>query len=128
MLGASRSRSAHARSGTGGAWRLHTPTPQASLLFRLVSDHLQRLQTGYDDRFAREYGPWRSVVARVADNFLACGVLDHGFAHIHCAARRRPDRPVSTAPPTPRGSPVHARQGTGAHSSPGPIEIPTPGG
>ena len=37
--------------------------PQASPLFRLVSDHLHRLQTVYDDRFAREYGPWRPVVA-----------------------------------------------------------------
>jgi len=50
--------------------------PQASPLFRLVSDHLHRLQTVYDERFAREYGPWRSVVAQVVDKFLACGVLE----------------------------------------------------
>jgi hypothetical protein len=63
----------------------YTPRrPQASPLFRLVSDHLQRLQTVYDDRFALEYGPWRPVVAQVADKFLACGVLDHGFAPIRC--------------------------------------------
>jgi len=60
--------------------------PHASLLFRLVSDHLHRLQTVYDDRFAREYGPWRPVVAQVADKFLTCGVLDHGFARIRCDA------------------------------------------
>ena len=53
--------------------------PQVSPLFRLVSDHLHRLQTVYDERFAREYGPWRPVVAQVADKFLACGVLEHGF-------------------------------------------------
>ena len=58
--------------------------PQASPLFRLVSDRLHRLQTVYDERFAREYGPWRPVVAQVADKFLACGVLDHGFARIRC--------------------------------------------
>lgn len=58
--------------------------PHASPLFRLVSDHLHRLQTVYDDRFAREYGPWRPIVARVAEKFLACGVLDHGFARIRC--------------------------------------------
>ncbi|MFN8883900.1 transposase zinc-binding domain-containing protein [Gemmatimonas sp.] len=51
-----------------------------------MSDHLQRLQTVYDERFAREYGPWRPVVAQVADKFLACGVLDHGFARIRCEA------------------------------------------
>jgi len=37
--------------------------PQASPLFRLVSDHLQRLQTVDDERFAREYGSWRPMVA-----------------------------------------------------------------
>lgn len=46
------------------------PRPQTSPLFRLVSDHLHRLQTVYDDRFAREYGPWRTVVAQVADKGL----------------------------------------------------------
>jgi len=54
--------------------------PQASPLFRSVSDHLHRLQAVYDERFARECGPWRPVLAQVADKFLACGVLDHGFA------------------------------------------------
>ena len=58
--------------------------PQASPLFRLVSDHLHRLQTVYDERFAREYGPWRPVVAQVAEKFLAC---EHGFARIRCDAR-----------------------------------------
>ena len=42
--------------------------PQASPLFRLVS---HRLQTVYDDRFARENGPWRPVVTKVTDKFLA---------------------------------------------------------
>ena len=32
--------------------------------------HLHRLQTVYDDRFAREYGPRRPIVAQVADKFL----------------------------------------------------------
>lgn len=58
--------------------------PRASPLFRLVSDHLHRLQTVYDDRFAREYGPWRPVVAEVADKFLAYGILEHGSARISC--------------------------------------------
>jgi hypothetical protein len=60
--------------------------PQASPLLRLVSDHLHRLQTVYDERFAREYGSWRPVLAQVADTFLACGVLEHGFARIRCDA------------------------------------------
>jgi Putative transposase/Transposase zinc-binding domain len=58
--------------------------PQASPLFRLVQDHLRGLQTVYDERFAQEYGPWRPVMGEVADKFLACGVLEHGFARIRC--------------------------------------------
>jgi len=60
--------------------------PQASPLFRLVSDHLHRLQAVYDDRVAHEYGPWRPVVAQVTDKFSACGILEHGFARIRCDA------------------------------------------
>ena len=60
--------------------------PHASPLFRLVSDQLHRLQTVCNDRFEREYGPWRPVVTQVADKFLACGVLEHGFARIRCDA------------------------------------------
>ena len=40
----------------------------------------------YDERFTREYGPWRSVVAQGAGKFLACGILGHGFTRIRCAA------------------------------------------
>jgi len=58
--------------------------PQASPLFQLVSDHLHRLQTVYDERLARECGRGRSVVAQVADKFLAGGILEHGFARIRC--------------------------------------------
>ena len=36
--------------------------PQASPLFRLVSDHLHRLQTVYDERFAREYWASQTLV------------------------------------------------------------------
>jgi hypothetical protein len=50
----------------------------------LVQDHLPRLQTVYDERFAREYGPWRPVIGEVAEKFLACGILAHGFARIRC--------------------------------------------
>src|ERR1035437_10531148 len=73
---------AHAAPATLG---VYTPRrPQASPLFRLVQGHLHRLQTVYDERFAREYGPWRPVVGAVTDKFLACGILEHGFARSRC--------------------------------------------
>ena len=49
-----------------------------------MSDHLHRLKTVQDERFVRDYGPWRPVVAQVAVRFLAYGVLEHGFARIRC--------------------------------------------
>ena len=56
---------AHAAPAAIGVYKPRRP--QASPLFRLVSDHVQRLQTVYDERFAHEYGPWRPVVAQVTD-------------------------------------------------------------
>ena len=61
-----------------------------------MQDHLRGLQTVYDERFAHEYGPWRPVVAQVADKFLACGVLIafvdivHGSAAISCMGTDAP--------------------------------------
>ncbi|MBA3658915.1 MAG: transposase zinc-binding domain-containing protein, partial [Gemmatimonadales bacterium] len=70
---------------SGGALGVSKPRrPQASPLVRLVQDHFHRLQTVYDERFAPTHGAWRPVVREVADKFLACGVLDHGFARIRC--------------------------------------------
>jgi hypothetical protein len=54
--------------------------PQASPFFRLVQDHFRALRTVYDEQFAPTYGPWRPVVREVAEKFLACGILDHGFS------------------------------------------------
>jgi hypothetical protein len=65
-------------------WKCTRNWCKSPRLQQASSDHLHRLQTVYDERFAREYGPWRPVVAQVADKFLACGILDHGFARIRC--------------------------------------------
>ncbi|MGI9077882.1 MAG: IS91 family transposase [Gemmatimonadaceae bacterium] len=59
---------------------------QGSPLFRLVNDQFRTLQMVYDERFAPTYGAWRAVVPQVADKFLACGVLEHGFARVRCDA------------------------------------------
>ena len=82
----------------------------AAPLFRLVSDHLHRLQTVYDDRFAREYGPWRPVVALVADRFLTrvlVHIADKGrvatrysgwYANRPCGMRVKAKPAVADAP------------------------------
>ncbi len=44
------------------------------------------MHAAYEERFAATYGDWRPVVREVADKFLACGVLEHGFARVRCDA------------------------------------------
>ena len=61
--------------------------PQASPLFPLVINHFRAFHNAYDERFAGAYRDWRPVVCEVADKFLSCGVLDHGFARVRCDAR-----------------------------------------
>ena len=75
---------------------------QASPLFRVVSDHLHRLQTVYDDRFAREYGPWRPVVGErdLAVGIVAC-LQTHGsrapwHPHLHLLVTDGGFRPDGT--------------------------------
>ena len=71
---------------------------QASPLFRLFD----RFAAVYDERFAPVYGDWRKVVREVVEKFLACGILEHGFARI-----RSPRECEPPAWPTPaRRSPV----------------------
>lgn len=60
--------------------------PQASPLFRLVSDHFRAFHAAYEGRFAATYGDWRPAVREVADKLLARGVLEHGFARVRCGA------------------------------------------
>ncbi len=72
--------------GVGQLSRYRPRRPQTSPLYRLVQDHFRALETVYDERFAPTHGAWRAVVREVADKFLACGILDHGFARVRCAA------------------------------------------
>ena len=47
---------------------------------------LRLSRSAYEERFAAAYGDWRPVVREVADKFLACGVLKHGFAQVRSDA------------------------------------------
>jgi hypothetical protein len=62
--------------------------PRASPLYRLIEDHFEEFATVYDERFARRWGYWRPVVARVVEKYLACGILKHGFARVRCGSCR----------------------------------------
>jgi hypothetical protein len=61
---------------------------RASPLFRLLDDHFRSFGTVCDERFATRWGPWRSVVAGVAEKPLECGILEQGFTRVHCSRCR----------------------------------------
>ncbi len=60
--------------------------PRASPLYRLLERHFRELSLVWDERFALTSGEWRAVIPKVVDQFLACGLLEHGFARIRCDA------------------------------------------
>ena len=66
----------------GGVYRPRNP--KASPLYGLVVDYFERFEGLYDERFAPTHGHWRPVVRKVADAFIDCGDLRHGFARIGC--------------------------------------------
>jgi hypothetical protein len=51
-----------------------------------VEGHSRELSLVWDQRFAATCGDWRAVIPKVVDRFLACGLLEHGFARIRCDA------------------------------------------
>ena len=58
--------------------------PKTSPLYGLVEDHFEDFEKVYEERFAAKHGFWRPVVRKVADRFLDCGDLRHGFARVRC--------------------------------------------
>lgn len=62
----------------------HPRNPKASPLYGVVDDCFDEFERVYDDRYAPTQGPWRPIVRQVADAFLDCGDLRHGFARIRC--------------------------------------------
>ena len=62
--------------------------PQASPLHRLLADHFETLTRVYEERYEPTHGALRAVVTEVVGKFLDCGLLEHGFARVRCAACR----------------------------------------
>ena len=58
--------------------------PKASPLYGLVEDYFDEFERVYEERFAEKHGFWRPIIRKVADRFLDCGDLRHGFARIRC--------------------------------------------
>jgi hypothetical protein len=70
--------------GTPASGIYHPRNVKASPLYGLVEDHFDRFADLYDEQFAPTHGYWRPVIRTVAEKFLDCGDLRHGFARIRC--------------------------------------------
>jgi Zn finger protein HypA/HybF involved in hydrogenase expression len=58
--------------------------PQKTPFYQCIADHFEEFVQVYDERYVREYGFWRPVIAEVVEKYLECGDLAHGFARIRC--------------------------------------------
>ena len=58
--------------------------PQEFQYYHYVEDHFDRFEQVYDDRFAKQYGFFRTYVKRVINRYLDCGILHNGFARARC--------------------------------------------
>ena len=52
--------------------------------YRTIEDHFGEFAIHHEERFEREDGPLRSVVGKVIDQYLDCGILTSGFARVRC--------------------------------------------
>ncbi len=62
----------------------HPRNPQESPLWRLLNNHYDSFEQGYDERFEKQYGFIRSIISEVVHDYLSCGDLRNGFARVRC--------------------------------------------
>jgi hypothetical protein len=66
--------------------RVYQPRkPQNSQYYQYFEDNFETLEQVYDERFAKQYGFFRSYVRQVIYRYLDCGILRNGFARVKCA-------------------------------------------
>ncbi|MBI4865092.1 MAG: transposase zinc-binding domain-containing protein [Candidatus Riflebacteria bacterium] len=74
----------HPAPETGGPAVYRPRQPQKTVLYQVVSQHYPELKEAWDSRFLDRYGPLRTVAQKTFDGYLACGLLERGFARIRC--------------------------------------------
>ena len=62
----------------------HPRNPQESPLWKLLNNHYDSFEQGYDERFEKQYGLFRPIVNEVVHDYLSCGDLRNGFARVRC--------------------------------------------
>ena len=58
--------------------------PSKSVLYRIVSSGREELPRVWEERFQAEYGVLRDEVLETLDQYLNCGLLEHGAARVYC--------------------------------------------
>lgn len=58
--------------------------PETSELYRVVYHARQELEYVWEERFQHKYGILRDEVLKVLDEYLNCGLLEHGAARVYC--------------------------------------------
>ena len=59
-------------------------SPDTTNLYRIVYHHRERLEYEWEARFQQTYGFLRNEVQQVLDEYLNCGLLEHGAARVYC--------------------------------------------
>jgi hypothetical protein len=62
----------------------HPRKPQESPLWKLLNNHYDSFEQGYDERFETQHGFFRSIISEVVHDYLLCGDLKNGFARVRC--------------------------------------------
>jgi len=58
--------------------------PEQTSLYRIVEKHFEEFRDTYKERYQKRYGFWRGVIDDTIEEYLRCGILDHGFARVKC--------------------------------------------
>lgn len=59
-------------------------SPEATTLYQIVFHARQKLEYCWEEQFQSEYGTLRDEVLAVLDEYLNCGLLEHGAARVYC--------------------------------------------
>ena len=58
--------------------------PETSTLYQIVFHARSKLEYSWEERFQSKYGVLRDEVLSVLDEYLNCGLLEHGAARVYC--------------------------------------------
>lgn len=59
--------------------------PRETPLYKLVAEHFDEFERVYPERYRAEFGFWRPIIRESVDEYLKCGIPEHGFARARCA-------------------------------------------